>query len=134
MTCHKQQERQSKQNAINHLCERPYCGDNPLGRLMHDFFCDRPEDMHYKILADRMQFVKNNEKGVKTMCRIIEEYAKEEAAIAEKRGEKRGKEKEKETRLLRVMATKKFTLKELAEMFEMSLKKVTALGQAHGLV
>lgn len=75
------------------------------------------------------------------MCRIIEEYAKEEAAIAakraEKRGEKRGKElgkaEEKETRLLRVMATKKFTMKELAEMFEMSLKKVTALGQAHGL-
>ena len=100
---------------------------------MHDFFCDRPEDMHYKILADRMQFVKSNEKGVKTMCRIIEEYAKEEAAIAEKRGEKRGKEKEKETRLLRVMATKKFTMRELAEMFEISLKKVTALGQAHGL-
>ena len=92
-----------------------------------------------------MKFVKNSEKGVKTMCRIIEEYAKEEAAIAakraEKRGEKRGKElgkelgkaEEKETRLLSVMATKKFTLKELAEMFEMSLKKVTALGQAHGL-
>lgn len=37
-----------------------YRGDDSLGRLMHDFFCDRPEDMHYKILADRMQFVKNN--------------------------------------------------------------------------
>ena len=105
--------------------------------LMHDFFCDSPEDMHYKVLADRMQFIKTNEKGVRKMCRIMEEFVKEEVAIAakhaEKRGEKRGEEKEKETRLLRVMATKKFTLKELAEMFEMSLKKVTALGQAHGL-
>ncbi|MBO6209485.1 MAG: hypothetical protein J6N99_02230, partial [Schwartzia sp.] len=71
-----------------------YRGDDPIGRLMHDFFCDSPKDMHYLVLAERMQFVKNNEKGVTKMCRIMEEYVKEEAAIiakrAEKRGEKRG--------------------------------------------
>ena len=26
-----------------------------IRRLMHNLFCDRLEDMHYKILADRMQ-------------------------------------------------------------------------------
>ena len=47
---------------------------------MHDFFCNSPEDMHYKVLADRMQFVKTNAKGVRKMCRIMEE-AREDGVV-----------------------------------------------------
>ena len=29
--------------------------DTPLGRLMHDFHCTRPEDMYYDVLAERQR-------------------------------------------------------------------------------
>ena len=47
--------------------------DTPLGRLMHDFTCQNPEEMHYKPLAERASFFKNNEHGVIHMCKIMEE-------------------------------------------------------------
>ena len=29
-----------------------YCGDTPLGKLMHDFSCTNAADMYYEVLAD----------------------------------------------------------------------------------
>ena len=48
-----------------------------LGKLMHDFFCTDPDDMNYKVLSDRVRYFKENEKGVKTMCRIMQELREE---------------------------------------------------------
>ena len=39
-----------------------------LGKLMHDFFCTNADDMHYKELADKVRYFKEDEKGVATMC------------------------------------------------------------------
>lgn len=36
--------------------------------------------MHYKILADRVRYFKEDAKGVKTMCRAMEDMRKEAAA------------------------------------------------------
>ncbi len=44
-----------------------------LGWLMHDFFCTDPNTMHYQTLADRARYFKQSEKGVKAMCKIMEE-------------------------------------------------------------
>ena len=55
-----------------------YEGDDPIGDLMHDFHCKKPADMKNKILADRARYLKENDKGVKHMCRIMEDFAKEE--------------------------------------------------------
>ncbi len=55
-----------------------------LGRLMHDFFCTDPDEMHYKQLADKVRYFKQDEKGVETMCRVMEEMrnsAKDEVRI-----------------------------------------------------
>ena len=49
---------------------------------MHDFSCTDAKDMHYKILADRVRYFKEDAKGVETMCRAMEEMRKE-AAIEE---------------------------------------------------
>ena len=46
--------------------------------LMHDFHCKKADDMKNKLLAERTRYLKENEKGVKHMCRIMEEMAKEE--------------------------------------------------------
>ena len=50
--------------------------DSELGWLLHDFNCTNPEEMHYKVLADRASFFKSNEHGVSTMCKIMEEIEK----------------------------------------------------------
>lgn len=56
--------------------------ETELGRLMHDFSCTDAKDMHYKILADRVRYFKEDAKGVETMCRAMEEMRKE-AAVEE---------------------------------------------------
>ena len=50
-----------------------------LGKLMHDFFCTVPEDMHFKILADRARYFKEDEEGMKTMCKAMEDMRNEAA-------------------------------------------------------
>ncbi len=47
--------------------------ETELGKLMHDMWCVEPEDMHYSILAKRVRYFKEDEKGVATMCRAMEE-------------------------------------------------------------
>ena len=44
---------------------------------MQDFSCKKPQDMYYKILADRVQYFKKDKKGVLTMCREIENMRRE---------------------------------------------------------
>ena len=55
-----------------------YQDDSPLGLLMKDFSCRNAEDMHYKVLADRVRYFKEDEKGVSAMCKAVEELCKEE--------------------------------------------------------
>ncbi len=66
-----------------------YRGDNPLGRLMHDFSTPNADDMYYDELARRVRYHKQDEKGVQNMCKIIEEYGDERAAEAFKKGEEK---------------------------------------------
>lgn len=51
--------------------------ESELGRLMHDMWCVEAEDMHYEILAERVRYFKENEEGVATMCRAMEEMRNE---------------------------------------------------------
>ena len=48
--------------------------DTPLGRLMQDFFCEDPEQMNYKELAERADYFKAEVKGVNTMCELMEKF------------------------------------------------------------
>ncbi len=43
-----------------------------LGKLMHDFFCTSPDDMHYKELANKVRYFKEDEKEVASMCKVLE--------------------------------------------------------------
>ena len=57
--------------------------ETALGRLMHDFHCTNADDMHYSVLAERVRYFKENEKGVTTMSEIwdeVREEGKEEKA------------------------------------------------------
>lgn len=63
--------------------------DTPLGRLMHDFCCKNPDDMHYKELAEKTRYFKENEKGVEQMGEVMEKLiAKREKEAVEKASKK----------------------------------------------
>ena len=69
--------------------------ESPLGRLMHDFFCSDPNDMYSDVLAERVRFFKEDEKGVAAMCRVMEELYNEGVAEGTMQGEARGAETER---------------------------------------
>ncbi|WP_071427685.1 PD-(D/E)XK nuclease family transposase [Merdimmobilis hominis] len=50
-----------------------YRGNDPVGSLMHDFFCKRPEEMNNAVLAENVRYYKDDQEGVDYMCRISEE-------------------------------------------------------------
>ena len=51
--------------------------ETELGKLMHDFSCTNAEDMNYSVLADRVRYFKEDEKGVSTMCKAMEDMRNE---------------------------------------------------------
>ncbi len=62
-----------------------YEGTSDLGWLIHDFKCTNAADMHYKMLRDRVKFLKESEEGQVYMCSVMEEIRTE--GIAEGRTE-----------------------------------------------
>lgn len=50
-----------------------YRGETPLGKLMHDFACPDPDEMHYPVLADKVRFYKESKEGNATMSETMEE-------------------------------------------------------------
>lgn len=77
--------------------------DTPIGRLMHDFYCTRSEDMYSKILADEVKYLKETEGGRDRMCKVLEEMCEEVA-----------KEKAKETARL-LLTLNKLSHEEISE-------------------
>lgn len=57
-------------------------GTTELSKLMHDFFCTDPDDMHFKPLAEKARYFKQDEKGVATMCKAMEDMRNEAARDA----------------------------------------------------
>lgn len=92
-----------------------YRGDSPIGRLMHDFSCTDPSDMHYSVLADRVRYFKESKEGVMTMCKVIEDMRREER---------------KETTIeyaKRMLGTHKYGAEEVADIFGLSMDEVERL-------
>lgn len=54
-----------------------YEGDDRLGDLMHDLKCTNPDKMKFPVLARRVKYLKTDEEGVNSMCKILEEVRNE---------------------------------------------------------
>lgn len=80
----------------------------PLDDLIHDFFCENPEEMRHKQLAERVDFLKSNKRGVRKMNNIIAEIFKDE--IAEAKAE--SKEKNLIENIRSLMETTKWSAKQ----------------------
>ena len=87
--------------------------ETALGKLMHDFTCTNAKDMYYEVLADRVHYFKEDEKGVATMCKAMEEMRKEELIeVAE-----------------RLLKLKKLSYEEIAEIAKLTVEEVKALDE-----
>ncbi|MBQ3377140.1 MAG: hypothetical protein IJG62_02610, partial [Synergistaceae bacterium] len=62
----------------------------PIGKLMHDFFCTKPDDMNYKLLADRTRYFKEDPKGVRKMSNIMNKIRLEGKAEGRAEGRAEG--------------------------------------------
>ena len=67
-----------------------YRGNDPLGKLMHDFSTPDADKMYYDELAEKVRYHKQDSEGVKVVSKIVEEYGDERAAAALQQGIQQG--------------------------------------------
>ena len=92
--------------------------DTELGRLMQDFYCKVPEEMHYKELAKAAGYLKRSEKGVQSMGGVLDEMREEVAAAAREFGRKEGREEGRDQTLIALICRKLKKQKGIATIAE----------------
>ena len=100
-----------------------YRDESPIGKLMHDFSCSDPSDMHYRVLADRARFFKESKEGIATMSKIIEDMRLQ----SYKEGKAEGQEENKRETALRMLEVGKYSLDEISTISGLSLDEVKDL-------
>ena len=73
--------------------------------------------MHYKILADKTRYFKENEKGVAAMCKVVEDLCNDV------------KIEEKKESAIRLLKQGKLSDEEIAEGLGLDVKIVKTLGE-----
>ena len=102
--------------------------DTPLGRLMQDFFCEDPEKMHYKELAERAGYFKAETEGVNAMCEIMEEFGEKKL----EEGRLEGRLESARRTAAALIALGKLTLSQIVEATQLSLEEVERLAGTGG--
>ena len=99
------------------MCQHRHDTEHEQGYLMRDFSCTSAKDMYYEVLANRIQYFKEDEKGVATMCRAMEEMINETAH-------------EKAVQIARrMLKSGKLSYEEVAEYAELTVDEVKALDE-----
>ena len=65
--------------------------DTALGRLMHDFHCQRADEMYSQVLAERVRELKETQEGVDHMCQEMEKIYREGRKEGREAGRLEGK-------------------------------------------
>lgn len=92
-----------------------YRKNDAIGKLMHDFSCTDPDEMNYEALAGRARYFKKDKKGVRIMCKMLEDMRKEAV-----------QDKVKET-AVKLIKLGKMSLEEIAEVTELPFDAVKEL-------
>ena len=96
-----------------------YRGTSDIGKLMHDFSCTDADDMNFKLMAERMRYLKEDPKGVNEMCKVMEDMR-----IQERR--------ETMTEIaLRMLHAGRYALEEIVNISGLSLDEVKNLQMNH---
>ena len=56
-----------------------YDSNDRIGELMHDFRCSNPDDLISPVIAERFTYLKKDEKGRESMCKMMEDMRNEAA-------------------------------------------------------
>lgn len=96
--------------------------DTPLGMLMHDFCCKNPDDMHYKKLAEKIRYFKEEKEGLDKMGDVMEK-------LIAKREKEAIKKTEKEARIsfAKEMLANNESIDKIVKYSKLSVKEVRAL-------
>ncbi len=105
-----------------------YRDETPIGKLMHDFSCTDPANMHYEMLAERVRFFKESKEGIAIMCKAMEDMRNESL----REGMREGMREEKKLTVLRMLEMGKYALEEVAIISGLSLEEVEKLQAGQG--
>lgn len=97
---------------------------------MHDLACPDPNQMHYDVLADRVRFFKENEKGVSAMCKVFEELRQEGMQEGMQKGMQRGEERRSIQLVHDMLAAGKYALEEIAALSGLPLSEIQRMQAA----
>lgn len=89
--------------------------ETALGKLMHDFCCTDAGDMYYPVLAQRVHYFKEDQKGVQFMCKAMEDMRNEAAKEASYESARR------------MLADNFLSIEKIAQYTNLSVKEVEAL-------
>ena len=93
-----------------------------IGKLIHDFYCDKAGDMYLPPLAEKVRYYKEDEEGNGSMCRIVEEEVR--------RGEERGARKANIKTAL-AMIQKNMSFEVISEITGLSISEIEKLAEKH---
>ncbi len=93
-----------------------------LAKLVHDFRCNKADDMYIQQLADKTRYYKENQEGVKYMCKAIEDMRK----IAQDEREYQVKA----NFAVRLLTRGKDTFEEIADLTGLSIEDIQELAES----
>lgn len=100
-----------------------YRDDSDLGKLMHDFNCTDASDMNFELLAEKTRYLKENPKGVREMCKVMEDLREESYAEGRAEGMEQGKI-EQAMVMAQKLSRKGNSIEEIAELVGFSTATV----------
>lgn len=106
--------------------------DTPLGRLMQDFFCERPERMNYKELAKRVDYFKAEAEGVNAMCELMEKFGAKKLEEGREAGRAEGRMEAARATAAALIALGKLTVAQIATATQLPTEEVERLASVSG--
>ena len=108
--------------------------------MMQDFFCENPQKMKYKELAQRADYFKAEAEGVHTMCELMEKFGERKLEEGRMEGRLEGRaEGRAEGRVesarrtaAALLALGKLTLSQIADATQLSQEEVERLAGSTG--
>ncbi len=97
-----------------------------IGQLMHDFRCTSPQEMHHRVLADRVHYFKETEGGRAQMCKIMEDVRNEGIQEGRLEGRLEGRILER-IQIMRSLYKNGTGVEEIARLLSMPAEEVQAL-------
>lgn len=82
---------------------------------MHDFSCTAADEMYYSELADKVRYFKEDEKGINTMCKVIEDMRNETA--------QKTREQTQVINIKTIMSKMKFTVEQAMDLLDIPLSE-----------